>query len=542
MRRSVGAALLVVGVLALASACGITEEGGLQVTDDAGVDGSAGSGGNVNNGSCFPGSKVCPDSQGQLRCVEANTAATGCSDSTGCSPCSLPNASAMCAVTGECVIDQCNPGWQDCNLDPIDGCETNVDGDPSHCGTCAIDCKVTKGQNWICEAGGCIVNYCEPDSLLDCDKDKSNGCEVDGNTDVANCKFCGNACSLAHATNECSGQVCKIKACDAGWANCDGNETNGCETNTASDPGNCGACGTQCNSTNGVPGCNAGKCAIVCSAPYGNCDNNLTNGCETNTSSSPGHCGGCGKGCALTQANQACSNGACTIASCKAGFGNCDGNVGNGCETNLNSDPKHCGACPTACSAPANAAATCGTAKCGFTCNQGFSTCGSGTTCFDTQKDANHCGACKVCPGPASGAGTPACSAGNCTVACKAGFSQCGNDCFDLKVDQKHCGSCTKACVAPTGGTTSCVASVCQSACPSSATLCGTACVDTQTSNANCGGCGKSCTGGMACSGGNCSCPSGKMNCGNGVCVACCGNGDCSGSDKCCSGVCKGSC
>jgi hypothetical protein len=35
--------------------------------------------------------------------------------------------------------------------------------------------------------------------------------------------------------------------CDEGTADCDGDESNGCETETSSDPAHCGRCGTVCN-------------------------------------------------------------------------------------------------------------------------------------------------------------------------------------------------------------------------------------------------------------------------------------------------------
>ncbi|GMV15748.1 MAG: hypothetical protein AMXMBFR56_39720 [Polyangiaceae bacterium] len=541
MRRPLGSVLLALAAALVAAACGITEEGGLEAVSDAGVDG-AGGGGGVGT-SCFPGSKVCPDGSGQLRCVDANTPQTGCADSTGCTPCPLPHATAKCAASGECQVDACDPGWQDCNGNPVDGCETNVDGDHQNCGTCGTDCKATKGQNWICDAGTCIVNYCDPDTLLDCDKDKSNGCEVDSNTDVLNCKFCGNACSLAHAVNECVGQVCKIKSCDPGWENCDGVEANGCETNVATDPGNCGSCGKQCNSTNGTAGCSAGKCGIVCNAPFRNCDGNADNGCETNSNTNPSHCGACGSACNLPNANQDCSGGSCTIGSCKAGWASCDGKVNTGCETNLNTTVTACGSCSKTCTAPQNATPSCSGGNCGFACNQTYSLCGTASTCFATLTDPSHCGStCQQCPGPASGQGSPVCNNGNCNVTCNNGFSKCGLDCFNLKTDKNHCGSCTNVCTAPQGGSTSCANSVCVPACPSALTLCNNFCADTTKDQNHCGGCGKKCTGGKVCAGSTCVCPGTSKDCGNGTCVACCGNSDCPGSDKCCSGVCKSAC
>ena len=55
----------------------------------------------------------------------------------------------------------------------------------------------------------------------------------------------------------------------------------------------CGGCGHACNSTNGTASCASGVCGISCSAGFGNCDGNVTNGCETNTQTSTSNCGTC---------------------------------------------------------------------------------------------------------------------------------------------------------------------------------------------------------------------------------------------------------
>jgi hypothetical protein len=51
-----------------------------------------------------------------------------------------------------------------------------------------------------------------------------------------------------------------------------------------------------------------------------------------------------------------CANGACT---CAAGFGDCDGDQQNGCETELESNARHCGACGRDCQGGA-----CSSGKC----------------------------------------------------------------------------------------------------------------------------------------------------------------------------------
>jgi hypothetical protein len=60
--------------------------------------------------------------------------------------------------------------------------------------------------------------------------------------------------------------------------------------------------------------------------------------------------GGCGAVCILDSAIAECVNGVCAIKSCDSKFDDCDKIASNGCETDLNNTPDHCGSCGHACS------------------------------------------------------------------------------------------------------------------------------------------------------------------------------------------------
>ena len=95
----------------------------------------------------------------------------------------------------------------------------------------------------------------------------------------------------------------------AGFGNCDGDlRSNGCEVNLTSSVSHCGACGNTCSSVNGTPSCVSGACQISCNAGYGNCDGNVNNGCEANFNTSNSHCGSCGHVC---PGGTTCSAGNC---------------------------------------------------------------------------------------------------------------------------------------------------------------------------------------------------------------------------------------
>ena len=123
-------------------------------------------------------------------------------------------------------------------------------------------------------------------------------------------------------------------------------------TSTAFDSANCGACGTACTAlTHATPACANGACGIgTCLAGFGDCNHNASDGCETSLGTDLNNCGACGTACtALAHATSACANGACGIGTCLAGFGDCNHNASDGCETSLSTDLNNCGTCGTAC-------------------------------------------------------------------------------------------------------------------------------------------------------------------------------------------------
>jgi hypothetical protein len=317
----------------------------------------------VTNDHCAPGTlcvgnvcvmgcnteRPCPSAQTCCdgACVDTQSSIAACG---ACgNRCNVPNAMAAC-TNGTCTVGACTAPNANCDGMATNGCETNTQTDTAHCGACGTACATRPNATASCAAGMCA--YTCAAGFADCDNDPSNGCEVDTRTSTAHCGACGRVCNPPNATAVCAMGQCGVAACTAGFGNCDDNPTNGCETDTRTSTSHCGACGTSCpGAPNAVPACTVGTCALTCAAGFADCDGNATNGCEVDTRTSATHCGACGRTCALANATAACAGSLCTVATCAAGFGDCDGNAANGCEADTRTSNTHCGACGTVCAA-----------------------------------------------------------------------------------------------------------------------------------------------------------------------------------------------
>ncbi len=303
---------------------------------------------------CPPGHTTCPSSQ--FRCdVDLLTDLNNCGECGNACPRGSGSADYAC-VGGRCVMN-CKAGYAlDCDGVPDNGCETSPLSN-DHCGYCGNKCPLDKPclQRGISELGcGCKPGELEcPGGFLPC---------VDPSTDDANCGACGNACPPEGDGSEeapsntffgCRNSECGALKCSAGWGNCDGSIDNGCESSLTTDD-NCGACGNKCQ--NGM------KCALnqqflpECMCPAGQtfCESgrigDLDFGYCADLAWNKDACGACGNRCEndITNANEACVYGKCDW-SCNAGWGDCNGNRDDGCETNISADPKNCGGCGIVC-------------------------------------------------------------------------------------------------------------------------------------------------------------------------------------------------
>ncbi len=282
--------------------------------------------------------------------------------------CALPHATAECQG-GACKVKACEAPYADCDGDPENGCEVNTSTDSSHCGGCDELCPAVNGDAY-CEASECKV-ACDK-GFTDCNGPIGDGCERAINRDVLNCGGCGVECvPTAGGRPWCREGVCGETICPAGKGDCNGDPEDGCEVDLSADPENCIRCGApvhgrQRRRHNARPPA-APSAAASRASP--------TAAAATTTAARPArrrasaNCGGCGETCTIAGGTPGREGGDCQVKTCDSGMGDCDGNPDNGCETNVNVNQTHCGACAAAggvnCNTIyANATATCQSGLC----------------------------------------------------------------------------------------------------------------------------------------------------------------------------------
>jgi hypothetical protein len=367
--------------------------------------------------------------------------------------CRNTHGTTSCGTSG--CVPTCQVGWGDCDGNKNNGCETELNS-LTNCGTCGRACTTAHGRP-SCATGTCEVTSCDA-GWDDCDDAPGNGCERPLNT-LANCGGCNVACNLPHASEACvtSGTTftCTLTTCDAGWSDCSSMQA-GCETQlgTMTD---CRSCGDSCTNAHGTTTCNgATGCQPTCDAGFKSCDGNARNGCERNVRSLT-DCGDCDVDCDLANAGESCATGACTLGTCSGGFGNCDSQASNGCETPLGTTA-NCAACGNACS-NAHGSNPCTTGACAPTCDTGFGNCDANAAngCETSTRTLTDCNVCGVaCDVPNS---NETCATGTCTAtSCATGFAECVADATNCETqlgNAAHCRSCNEVCT-NAHGTTAC--------------------------------------------------------------------------------------
>ncbi len=145
---------------------------------------------------CAADEQLCPPKPGEEPACVKISPEYGCGREN-CVVCSPPNAQAYCLPGEQCGVASCNGFWEDCNLDPVDGCEKDLSSDPQNCKSCGLACDLANA-NAGCSSRTCVIISCK-NGFDDCDGVDDNGCEVPLNI-FTDCGACGNRCA---ATEDC---------------------------------------------------------------------------------------------------------------------------------------------------------------------------------------------------------------------------------------------------------------------------------------------------------------------------------------------------
>jgi len=275
--------------------------------------------------------------------------------------CDLDNATAIC-VDGACAVGACDEGWGDCDGDPSNGCETDLNA-PDACGDCVALGGVPGGPCGTCGEG---TWSCTAEETLSCDDDPG----------AARLNACGGCASLDAAPETPCG------LCDAGTYVCEGNDALACVGDD--DPSVVNACG-GCGVLDDAPGNRCGTCdsgelvcdgndALRCVGDRGEDARNSCGGCSTLANPAGTGCGPCGID------RYVCNGLDATV---------CDG------ATEANA----CGGCSFLANAPESACGPCGLDR--YVCD------GPNATVCDGATTANACGGCASISNPPGGSCGP---------------------------------------------------------------------------------------------------------------------------------------
>jgi len=446
---------------------------------------------------------ACALTDAEATCLASRCEVLRCAPGRG-------NLDGVAANGCEAACAPVRPGPEVCDLEDND-CDGSVDEgfdprvDPENCGACGVRCGFANAGA-RCVDAVCALATCEP-GFANADGVDANGCEArclvsgegveqcdeidndcngvvddgfDKSSDVENCGGCSALearyrCAAPNTTMTCRDARCAVEACAPGYADADGDASNGCEQlctpqnggvelcngqdddcdgtsdedfDLRSDVNHCGGCGRVCDAGNATPACRGGRCGLgACPPGFVDRDLDLRNGCEVECTPTANpaevcdgvdndcngvvdddidlatdlaHCGACDRACAPPNALPVCDAGRCEIIGCLPGFFDGDGDPLNGCELNCLPSPDGIERCDTVDN----------------DCD------GRVDEDFDLRSDLNHCGRCET-----------ACSAPNAALACVAGAcvtGACRDGFYDL--DGRAANGCEYACPAALAG------------------------------------------------------------------------------------------
>lgn len=184
----------------------------------------------------------------------------------------------------------CDGADNDCD-DAVDEAY-DFSNDPDHCGGCGLSCEADAATT-ACVRGTCQVVACD-DGFVDCNGDPTDGCEAD----IDRLNLCGGCDSLAGVPDDACG------TCGTGTYVCDGTDAVRCVGDEGDDATNrCGGCaplvavpGDRCGTCNSGTWACDGEEALRCAGDSGPGILNDCGGCTDLPVAIGDSCGTCGSG------------------------------------------------------------------------------------------------------------------------------------------------------------------------------------------------------------------------------------------------------
>ena len=167
------------------------------------------------NNTCVPGCLDQEDCPANLTCDTNNNVCVGCVQDTDCG---LGTVCDMGTCVPGCTQQQpCQPGFACCSDECVD-----IDTDPNNCGMCGNVCSFANATA-VCDMGSCTLDACDA-GFDDCNQNPADGCETNG---VCACTpGSQQACYTGPANTEnvgvCTGGTQTCNAQGTGWGPCMG--------------------------------------------------------------------------------------------------------------------------------------------------------------------------------------------------------------------------------------------------------------------------------------------------------------------------------
>jgi hypothetical protein len=383
----------------------------------------------------------------QLQYVVATTVCTG-----GASTCGAYRRDLSFTATV-----QTTPGQSMCAFGQH--CDSGPPAGPVGSGTGLCLCDSTScggiGCCTMIGAGGICHPYAEQSPYMDADVASHRGCGRF--TDEGLGGVCAQCADVTNATCSEGGCGCSADPVGGGARTYCGDWCR----NLATDENNCGSCYAACSAAglNGPPSCEGSTCVGECDGDHGDCNGDLHNGCETNIRNGDAtNCGGCGNACVTAPAqipdhvtSQACTEYQC-VPSCDANWGTCPNT-----NDNLRNAP---------CNTDLTNYSTCG--SCDVNCGVGH----GNTYCHQNEAGAYQC----LCGGADFG---NSCPNGCCSARVDGTCYLIGQQSEVLNSELHGCGNSGNICAGCTGANESCQDNGNGGVCRCDVHTCGSGCCDT---------------------------------------------------------------